>query len=1554
MGSKYLKYSIIFFLISILITAPSTVSTPVNAASPNNLNSNDNVKNNGSSQNNSNSNNDSPGQIKKILDQYPNTTPMQEKIKKAINIMKNGDPKKPKDNNGKKNLKNIPDFTSEVLSVEEIIKNGKVVGKTIKTKSTLIFKNKGQTGQSDDQWNRLGFDKNLIGELDDSTFKEMCKQAKGKISKDGQFCDVKETVKGDINSKLAKLNNKWMSDDFYLLEGGDLETAKEEAKQRGVFPPSMKNNNEKEFGHKNNDFFKNDSNPNGLGIDSHQKKFEFVEEYTLDFSEALENIPDDADLSNFPIISSSYSFTNEEEQKWQNYLPKDLSELILPKAEAQAPTETISQFAMMGFTLAPPKLSYSIQFSESICFPVWYPTKLHIKFSHFHVHFGHQTICTELFFFKLFANAEIGAGFRLPIEVVFENVPKAAFDGEEFTINAFIKPKDFTVPEYIDFCESTNIKNDFFLKLSKALGQDPCERFAFENFFFADSSVAGTGIGSLDPGHLINTGTGEIIPKDGDEFVIKFKLGAGVSLKLINRTIDVCSILVATNVIGGCVLGYNVDVGVLCTTTNMTNLDFDDRIKLAFFDYPDDFTKNLKDLNLNCSSFATPVGVGTTLFGITMGVPADCAAVSEMKFPSTDFAKPSFGPFKKPSSDDDPKMCEEPGPKCICTNGIIQQWGFNEGPEPITLGFGIGAALGLFIGGGPVTADLSVSGDTDTQISNKKLTFGTIVEVDDDITSDCVVEGKINFEKCPNSEYPNLKFEGIDKDDQQGITINPSDEDSTRDDITVKLNHFELSLAGFQITADPTIELTGTIAKELSDFTGISFGFAIPFLKFGVADSTGIPIGQHALTGPVKITIPVDYFGVIIPEDIVTEAEGIETLVDIDVPFVNPEVEDDITVTNNLEDVAPAGLFILGSTEITWTAIDDGDPDNVITRTFTQTVTIVDTTPPDITVPDDVGVEAEGTLTNISIGFATATDLVDSSPTFSLSYQIGEELVEEELLVTPGEGFSFELDFPLGETDVEWVATDFEGNEGKGIQTVTVVDTTSPMITAPDDVFEVIEGFEARILFGFAQVVDLVDQNPGITTDKLDAQLAFTCADGTDLEEVTENPQCDDGAEPVKSMLATFPLGTTTVVWTANDEFGNEASAEQQVVAGIIGDDNQNFVQDFLEVDGSPCYEDGVTCKFSFTDEFGNTASGEIIDRGGKVVVVLLPEDSSAITIATGPTEGTGPAKISICDGLATVNLDSNSQVSMFCGSVTITGILGITVIEFNVGDAIITISLPAETTVRYDDFFFNLEYIVAEEVMMNEPVIVVFQGETFVLSEDFPTLNLDTVAPTIVPVSVQRAATDPFGTIIDYELNPTDNLDPNPVVACDPSTGSLFPMGPATTVDCEVTDTSENSSPGSFTVTIFLATETFDGLKQIIGSMGLKQGTEKSLTALIDASTNSFDKGKNKPSINTLNAFKKIVNTQTGKQISEADATTLLDAANLILGQLGGTEPSSLESSSPANSKSEIQGFDENTSVTPDSDTNTDTSEQTKGNESDNSKGTNKSKKQFPSTWFN
>jgi hypothetical protein len=124
-----------------------------------------------------------------------------------------------------------------------------------------------------------------------------------------------------------------------------------------------------------------------------------------------------------------------------------------------------------------------------------------------------------------------------------------------------------------------------------------------------------------------------------------------------------------------------------------------------------------------------------------------------------------------------------------------------------------------------------------------------------------------------------------------------------------------------------------------------------------------------------------------------------------------------VPVTND----AP-GIFPLGTTTVTWSGTDDSGN----TGTATQTVTVVDTTPPSLVAPPPVVAECTSPLgTPVALGTPTVSDVCWAS--------------------VPVANNAPAL-FPLGTTTVTWTATDGSGNGSSATQAVTVQDTTPPVL----------------------------------------------------------------------------------------------------------------------------------------------------------------------------------------------------------------------------------------------------------------------------------------------------------------------------------------------------------------------------------------------------------------------------------------------------------------------------------------------------------------------------
>ncbi len=87
--------------------------------------------------------------------------------------------------------------------------------------------------------------------------------------------------------------------------------------------------------------------------------------------------------------------------------------------------------------------------------------------------------------------------------------------------------------------------------------------------------------------------------------------------------------------------------------------------------------------------------------------------------------------------------------------------------------------------------------------------------------------------------------------------------------------------------------------------------------------------------------------------------------------------------------------------------------------------------------------------------------------------------------------------------------------------------------------------------------------------------------------------------------------------------------------------------------------------------------------------------------------------------------------------------------------------------------------------------------------TKTFTVTVVDTTGPVLVlPADFTAEATGPAGAAVPFSTSASDVVDGDRPVNCTPASGSTFPLGP-TTVTCSSSDTSSNSTSGSFKVTV-------------------------------------------------------------------------------------------------------------------------------------------------------
>ncbi|MBL0314371.1 MAG: choice-of-anchor L domain-containing protein [Flavobacteriales bacterium] len=215
------------------------------------------------------------------------------------------------------------------------------------------------------------------------------------------------------------------------------------------------------------------------------------------------------------------------------------------------------------------------------------------------------------------------------------------------------------------------------------------------------------------------------------------------------------------------------------------------------------------------------------------------------------------------------------------------------------------------------------------------------------------------------------------------------------------------------------------------------------------------------------------------------------------------------SITNSFNGTNNAsGTYPAGTTNVVWTVTDT----NGNTATCTTVVNVQDTTPPTgMTCPPNYNATvASGSCTAaVTVASPTATD--NCGLTYSNSFN-GTANASGN--------------YPVGVTTVTWTATDVSGNTATCSHTVTVTDLIAPTITCPANITQA--------------------AGSGACTAAVTVPAPVT-ADNCTVSSVTNNFNGTNDAS------GTYPIGTTTVIWTVTDASGNTATCSHTVTITASG-----------------------------------------------------------------------------------------------------------------------------------------------------------------------------------------------------------------------------------------------------------------------------------------------------------------------------------------------------------------------------------------------------------------
>ncbi|HWN88411.1 MAG TPA: T9SS type A sorting domain-containing protein, partial [Chitinophagaceae bacterium] len=281
-----------------------------------------------------------------------------------------------------------------------------------------------------------------------------------------------------------------------------------------------------------------------------------------------------------------------------------------------------------------------------------------------------------------------------------------------------------------------------------------------------------------------------------------------------------------------------------------------------------------------------------------------------------------------------------------------------------------------------------------------------------------------------------------------------------------------------------------------------------------------------------------------------------------------------------------AGASFGSSHNQTHNVVITANDGNGNTESCMVVLTAKDVTPPVITCPSSKTISCDASILPVNTGSATATDNCGGNPVITYSDVSGQD---------PDPSHAAYYNYTITRT---WKATDIATNTSTCNQTITVQDIAKPMITCPAD--------KLSIPFDFGQLYATITIGAATATDNCAANPNVTIA-GTRSDNVAINN-------------LQYPLGTTTVSWSATDPSSNSIDCIQTVT---VRKRNTAVVYTGDMVDSKICvqYSDIINLQAKLTDYEGLVTPNNI---SGRTITFQLLSGTTVLRSKSATTNASG------------------------------------------------------------------------------------------------------------------------------------------------------------------------------------------------------------------------------------------------------------------------------------------------------------------------------------------